>query len=91
MGILIRASFFSLVTVELTTINAHQRVSTNVQRANAEPIRYNANAALMTNGSLMKVESIAECSPLEHSAILLTCIKHELVLKTNFGILEWPF
>ena len=28
---------------------------------------------LMTNGSLMKVESIAE--PLEHSAILLTCIK----------------
>ena len=30
---------------------------------------------LMENGSLMKVESIAECSPLEHSAILLTCIK----------------
>ena len=30
---------------------------------------------LMTNGSSMKVESIAECSPLEHSAILLTCIK----------------
>ena len=28
----------------------------------------------MTNGSLMKVESIAECSPLEHSSILLTCI-----------------
>ena len=25
---------------------------------------------LMTNGSLMKVESIAECSPSEHSAIL---------------------
>ena len=30
---------------------------------------------LMTNGSLMKVESIAECSLGEHSAILLTCIK----------------
>ena len=29
---------------------------------------------LKTNGSLMKVESIAECS-MEHSAILLTCIK----------------
>ena len=28
---------------------------------------------LMANSSLMKVESIAECS--EHSAILLTCIK----------------
>ena len=30
---------------------------------------------LMTNGSLMKVQSIAERSPLEHSAILLTFIK----------------
>ena len=30
---------------------------------------------IMTNDSLMKVESIAECSPLEHSAIFLTCIK----------------
>ena len=28
-----------------------------------------------TDGSLMHVKSIAECSPLEHSAILLTCIK----------------
>ena len=28
-----------------------------------------------TNGNLMKVESIAECSLREHSAILLTCIK----------------
>ena len=30
---------------------------------------------LMANGSLMKVGSIAECYPLEHSAILLTCLK----------------
>ena len=30
---------------------------------------------LTANGSLMKVESIAECSLLEHSAMLLTCIK----------------
>ena len=29
---------------------------------------------LITNGSLMKVKSIAEC-PMEHSAILLTCVK----------------
>ena len=29
--------------------------------------------------------------PLEHSAILLTCIKRKLVLKTNVGILlGWP-
>ena len=28
---------------------------------------------------------------LEHSAILLTCIKRYLVLKTNFGVLfGWP-
>ena len=36
---------------------------------------------LMTNGSLMKVESI-ECSP---SAILLTCTKRYLVLKSKKG------
>ena len=35
----------------------------------------NETKFLMTNGSLMKVKSIAECSPLEHSAMLLTCIK----------------
>ena len=54
-----------------------------------------------TDGSLMKVESIAECSrwkpnegrkycrmlPLEHSAILLTCIKPYSVLITKF----WSF
>ena len=45
----------------------------------------------MTDGSLMKVESIAECSPLEHSVILLTCIKRLLVLKNYFCFLfEWP-
>ena len=30
---------------------------------------------LKTDYHLMQVKSIAECSPLEHSAILLTCIK----------------
>ena len=30
--------------------------------------------------------------PLEHSAILLICVKRLLVLKTNFwSFLEWPF
>ena len=43
----------------------------------------------MTDGSLMKVESIAE--PLELSAILLTCIKQLSDLKTNFALLfQWP-
>ena len=40
----------------------------------------------MINGSLMKVESIAECQG-EHSAILLTCIKQYLVLLI-FGLFE---
>ena len=37
------------------------------------PLKIDKIKVLMENGSLMKVESIAEC--LEHSAILLTCIK----------------
>ena len=41
---------------------------------------------LMTNGSLMKVESIAEF--LEHSAILLTCIKQYLVFKPILAFLR---
>ena len=40
----------------------------------------------MTNGSLVKVESIAECSKGEHSAILSNCVKRELVLKTNLWL-----
>ena len=45
----------------------------------------------MTKGSLMKVYCIAEYS-LWHSAILLTCIKPKLVLKTDFrSFLEWLF
>ena len=38
------------------------------------PLKIDKTKILMTNGNLMKVESIAECS-LEHSAILMTCIK----------------
>ena len=36
-----------------------------------------------TNYSLMKMESIAECSPLKHSAILLTCIKRFIISHEN--------
>ena len=39
------------------------------------PLKIYKTKVLMGNGSLMKVESIAECSLLEPSAILLTCIK----------------
>ena len=39
------------------------------------PLKNKQKVILMTNGSLMKVQSIAECSPLDHSAVVLTCIK----------------
>ena len=50
------------------------------------PLKIKKNI-LMTNGSLMKVESIAICSAILLTAILLTCIKRYLVLKTNV----WSF
>ena len=40
---------------------------------------------LDTSCSFVQVKSIADCSSLEHSAILLTCVKQLLVLKTYFG------
>ena len=40
---------------------------------------------------LMQVKSIAECSQVEHSAIILTFIKLPFAIKTFvFSILEWP-
>ena len=46
----------------------------------------------MTNGSLMKVKSIAECSKKSILQILLTCIEQYSVLKINFwSSFEWPF
>ena len=45
---------------------------------------------LKTNASLMKVK-VLQNALLEHSAILLTCIKRLSVLKNNFGLFfEWP-
>ena len=52
-------------------MNFDDTVTTCVKR----PLEIDKTKILMTNGSLMEVESITECSPLEHSAILLTCIK----------------
>ena len=40
-----------------------------------QSLKKDKTKVLKTNGSLMKVGSIAECSLLEHSATLLTCIK----------------
>ena len=40
----------------------------------------------------MQIESIAECSKREHSAILLTFIKLPFVIKIFvLSIFEWPF
>ena len=40
----------------------------------------------------MQIESIAECSKREHSAILLTFIKLPIVIKIFvLSIFEWPF
>ena len=39
------------------------------------PLKKDKTKVIKKNGSLMKVKSIAECSHLEYSAILLTCIK----------------
>ena len=44
--------------------------------------RQNKGLKLKTSGSFVQVKSIVECG---HSAILLTCIKRLLVLKTYFG------
>ena len=73
------------MTSPLLRIQAFRGYSkTSVKR----PLTIDKANILMTDGSLMKVESIAECSPLEHSAILLTCIKRQLVLKTNLCFFE---
>ena len=40
----------------------------------------------MTTGSLMKSRKYCRVLPLEHSAILLTCIKQQSVLKIIFGV-----
>ena len=54
--------------------NVHAYIVTTVKPVKNGHSKIDKTKVLMTNGSLMKVKSIAEC-PLEHSAILLTCIK----------------
>ena len=52
---------------------AHQKCT--VKPVLSSRLKVDKTKVLIQNGSLMKVGSIAECCPLEHSAILLTCIK----------------
>ena len=53
----------------------HFYVKNTVKPALSGHSKIDKTKILMTDDSLMKVESIAECSPLEHSAIPLTCFK----------------
>ena len=52
-------------------LKCSQYIKTSLKR----PLKIDKIKFLPENDSLMKVESIAESSPLEHSAILLTCLK----------------
>ena len=71
----------------LTTLYSHQRISQKAVWSvpiKVKPVlsghsKIDKTELLMTNGSLMKVESIAG----EISAILLPCIKRYLVSKNN--------
>ena len=42
----------------------------------------------MTSGSFYAGQKYCRMPPLEHSAILLTCIKQKSVLKTIFGLFD---
>ena len=64
--------------------NGQQPVANTVKPVLSGHSKIDKTKIAMTNGSLMKGESIAEC-PLKHSAILLTCIKQKFVLKNIFG------
>ena len=51
------------------------------------PLKNRQNKDLDNNWELNEGQKYCRMLHLEHSAILLTCIKRELVLKTNF----WSF
>ena len=68
------SNFFVLCTNVKVCLYNHSKICLK------QPLKNRPNKSLKTNGSLMQVKSIAECSPWsimqgEHSAILLTCIK----------------
>ena len=68
--------FFEFVNFEQNQQLMKKAYETTVKPALSSDSKIGKTKTLMTNCSLMKVKSIAECSMLmEHSAILLTCIK----------------
>ena len=74
----------SLLVVKKSHLNIKVQFTASLQKDDVgcqyskaclkQPLKKDKTKVLITNGSLMKVERIAECS-LGHSAILLICIK----------------
>ena len=56
-------------------IERQETITNSVKPVLSGHLKLDKTMVLMENGSLMKVEIITEFSPLEHPAILLTCIK----------------
>ena len=61
--------------LDINHVDVHACLSVYSKTCVKRPLKKDNTKILMTNGSLLKVKSIAECSPLEHSEILLACIK----------------
>ena len=49
------------------------------------PLKNRQNIYPIDKWQLNEGQKYCRMLPMEHSAILLTCIKQQLVLKTNFG------
>ena len=64
-----------VVSSEFSLLSCRHKEGTYSKTCPKRPLKKDKTKILMTDGSLMKVESISECSPMEHSAILVTCIK----------------
>ena len=67
----------------MDNLNVYEGAYVLRKTCHKRPLKIDKTKVLKTDGSLMQVESIAECSR-EHSAILLTCVKRYFVLKNNF-------
>ena len=73
---------------KIHTVQIQGHIQFTVKPVLSDHSKIGKTKVLKTDYRLMQVKSIAECFPLEHSAILLTCIKRQLVLKPNFGLLS---
>ena len=61
--------------MKMHTVQIRGHIQFTVKPVLSDHSKIDKTKVLKTDCHLMQVKSIAECSPLEHSAILLTCIK----------------